>query len=111
MPESLPEAVAPEMSVETFLRTSQARGRHEGWGRKRGGIRSRGTARAKAWDLGKASVWEEPRFRMAAAEGVKGKDGFRPRRPQAPSFSVAPPPHHIVHMKIHPHFVLNMSNI
>lgn len=79
--------------------------------KERACVRSRGNAGAKAWNLGKVSVWEEQHFRMAAAEGVKGRDGFRPQRPQALLFSMAPPPHHIMHMKIHPHRILNMSNI
>lgn len=50
-------------------------------------------------------------FRMATVEVVKGRNGVRPWRPQALLFSKAPPSHHIMHIKIHPHCILNMSYI
>lgn len=73
----------------------------EGVGKRKRGIGGRGAAGPKARDLGRANLWEEqPALQDGFTEGVKGRDGFRPWRPQALLFSEAPPLHHIKHIKI-----------
>ena len=101
------ESFSEEMAPESLLGESWESASHGGEG-----VPNKRTAGAKAWNPGKVSSWEEQQmFQNGYSRGCEGQGCVRPWRPQAGFFSKAPPSHHIVHIKIHPHCILNMSYI